>query len=130
MKLKKVKRKGKKIISCIYLIVYEKTGQIYVGQAEDFYFRMNQHIDGIGIKSNSVIDILIQELGIDFFSVFILEKVNKTKLKEREDYWINILDADKNLNFNIYNQKKYRKANRFLSRSNIVRNIKNKYIVR
>ena len=72
----------------IYMIKNKKTNQIYIGQAYDIEKRWIRHIKSGDLK-HSYIDRAINKYGYDCFDIFVLEEVDKKRLNEREEYWIN-----------------------------------------
>lgn len=77
--------------SCgIYKITNLENGQAYVGQSVDIKERFRQHIKS-SLTSGPATNKLYQQMkkyGPENFSFEILELVDRTKLNERESYWI------------------------------------------
>ena len=74
----------------IYRITNISTGQSYIGQSVDIKERFRQHIKA-ALSSEAVSNKLYQsmkEYGVHNFIFEILEQVPRTKLNERETYWI------------------------------------------
>lgn len=100
------------IIPCVYMIVYNKTGQLYIGETVNFNRRIKQHINSKNNNVNSKIDEFIQNHNIDDFHFFILEILpsDKTILRQKEREYIDLFDAESYFNFNIsYHQRHLRK---------------------
>ena len=78
--------------SGIYKITRLKTGEIYIGKSTNIKERWLQHIKtacGCGTIAHSILHTTMKKDGIDNFTFELLEKVEKSKLSEREKYWIN-----------------------------------------
>ena len=78
--------------SGIYKITRLKTGEIYIGKSTNIKERWLQHIKtacGCGTIAHSILHTTMEKDGIDNFTFELLEKVEKSKLSEREKYWIN-----------------------------------------
>lgn len=78
--------------SGIYKITRLKTGEIYIGKSTNIKERWLQHIKtacGCGTIAHSILHTTMEKDGIDNFTFELLEKVKKSKLSEREKYWIN-----------------------------------------
>ena len=82
--------------SGIYKITRLKTGEIYIGKSTNIKERWLQHIKtacGCGTIAHSILHTTMEKDGIDNFTFELLEKVEKSKLSEREKYWINFYKA-------------------------------------
>ena len=78
----------------IYLIKNRITGKVYVGQTRySLQHRFTQHKELAG-KDNSVLHKSMKKHGVENFSIELLEKVENTKLNEREVYWINKYNSE------------------------------------
>ena len=79
----------------IYKITSLKTGQAYIGQSVDLKERFRQHIKA-GLSTSSSRNYFYSEMfkqGPENFTFEIIEEVPRTKLNEREAYWIEFYDT-------------------------------------
>lgn len=93
---------GVAIVSGIYKITNQETGECYIGQAVDVAKRWKDHAKcglGIDTPANNKLYKAIQEYGIWNFSWELLEKCNKELLNEKENYYIELYDS-KNYGYN------------------------------
>lgn len=75
----------------IYKIENTITGEVYIGQSVDIHARWEQHRRNATAKNNVRKYALYRDMRRYGYSVFkfeIIEECAKTKLDEREDYWI------------------------------------------
>ena len=72
------------------MIKNKKTGQIYIGQSKNIERRFRNHCNIIAI------DVAIANEGVDNFDFSIIEEVDESLLKAREQYWINYYNAHQN----------------------------------
>lgn len=72
------------------MIKNKKTGQIYIGQSKNIERRFRNHCN------ITAIDLAIANEGVDNFDFSIIEEVDESLLKEREQYWINYYNAHQN----------------------------------
>ena len=79
----------------IYKITNIHTGQCYIGQSVDLRSRLRDHIKaGLGIGSwNNRFYTEMKNEGPESFMYEILEKCDRSKLNERERYWINFYSS-------------------------------------
>ena len=81
---------GNSTYSGIYKITNIENQMCYVGQAVNISDRWKQHIKrGIGAETptkNKLYPAML-EYGVENFTFEVIEKVEKSKLNEREDYW-------------------------------------------
>lgn len=95
----------------IYLIRNLKNNKIYIGQSVDIKRRWQEHLrSGQPEKyskkndrdSKVPIHLAMQKYGIENFQIQILELCDKTKLNEKEMYWIKVFNSNnKNIGYNI-----------------------------
>lgn len=88
--------------SGIYKITRLKTGEIYIGKSTDVKARWIQHIKtcfNCGTISHSSLHTIMKKDKIQNFTFELLEKVEKSKLTEREKYYIEFYDS-KNFGLN------------------------------
>lgn len=71
------------------MIRNKKTGQMYIGQSKDIEKRFKKHCRMTDIDKAIVLE------GKDNFDFIILEEVDESLLKERENYWINYYNTYK-----------------------------------
>ncbi len=85
--------------SCIYLWTNLINNKHYVGQTQNFFQRMKQYNKTHG---NKYLKNAIDKYGIDNFEITIIEKVEISKLDEREQYWMDYYQSyDLNKGYNI-----------------------------
>ena len=93
------------MICGIYQIINNINGHYYVGQSVDITKRFREHkfhAKNLDAKDhNSPIHRAMYKYGIENFSLKILEHCSKEQLNEREIYWIDVLKATDNNNYNI-----------------------------
>lgn len=93
------------MISGIYKITNKINGHYYIGQAADFKSRMRGHknssLDKTNKDYNSPIHRTIRKYGWDNFEKEIIEECPREELNKREIYWIEILKARENGNYNL-----------------------------
>lgn len=85
-------------ISGIYKITYLPTGESYIGRSTSIQKRFIEHIKSslnLGTIAHSSLHTKMACDGVWNFSFEILEKVEKSKLNEREKYWIDFYDTKK-----------------------------------
>ena len=75
----------------IYKITNKENGKVYIGQATDINRRLSEHKK----KRSITIDDYINVLGIDKFTYEIVEECSKEELDEKEKYYINFYDSQK-----------------------------------
>jgi group I intron endonuclease len=90
----------------IYKITNKINGHYYIGQSVDIDKRFRQHCFSArhldDKDHNSPIHLAIAKYGENNFTLELLEEIcDKTELNEREVYWIRLLEATKNGNYNI-----------------------------
>lgn len=93
---------GTAIVSGVYKITNQETGECYIGQAVDVAKRWKDHAKcglGIDTPANNKLYKAIQEYGIWNFSWELLEKCDKELLNEKEKYYIELYDS-KNYGYN------------------------------
>lgn len=79
----------------IYMIMNNKTGQKYIGQAFDIEQRWYRHIHNPNLQ-HSRIDRALNKYGDDIFSLHIVDETEKDKLNEREEFWVEKYNTFKN----------------------------------
>lgn len=82
----------------IYKITRLKTGEVYIGQSTNIKNRWQQHAKSCyncGTISHSTLHTIMKKDGIENFTWELIEEVDKSKLTERERYWINFYDSKK-----------------------------------
>ncbi len=82
--------------SGVYKITRIKTGEIYIGQTTSIDKRFQDHVKsalGVGTLTSSQLHRTMAMDGPENFTFEILEKVEKSKLKERESYYIDFYDS-------------------------------------
>ena len=93
------------MITGIYKITNKINGHYYIGQAVDIKNRFRGHrfsaIHSDDKDHNTPIHLAIAKYGEDNFLYEVLEECPRNKLNEREVYWIDKLQANKNGNYNI-----------------------------
>lgn len=88
MKIEEINSKADFSFSAIYLWTNLINNKKYVGQAQNFYERMQDYTSGQ--EDDRVIGKAILKYGIENFEVTILEKEIQTdRLNEHEQYWMN-----------------------------------------
>ena len=89
----------------IYKITYIPTGQVYIGSSSNIQNRWNKHVSELNTKNHhswKLQEVWDKEENKDNFKFEIIELVDKkTKLFDREQYWIDYYDAASHENFNI-----------------------------
>lgn len=87
-------------LSGIYIIKNEITGFIYLGSTKCFHRRYQRHRKPLLLLKhvNKHLQNSFNKHGVDNFSFYIIELVEKDKLIEREQYWLNLLDRDLSYN--------------------------------
>lgn len=89
-------------ISGIYKITYIKTGEAYIGKSTDVGKRWTEHaksVFDIGTIAHALVHTRMKRDGIWNFTWELLEEVEKSKLNEREKYWIEFYET-KNIGMN------------------------------
>ena len=79
----------------IYKITSLKTGQAYIGQSVDLKERFRQHVKA-GLSTSGSRNYFYSEMfkqGPENFTFEVLEEVPRSKLNERETYWIEFYDT-------------------------------------
>lgn len=82
--------------SGVYKITRLKTGEVYIGQAVNISTRWADHCKaalGVGTLASSLLHRVMAEDGPEHFTFEVIEEVEKSKLKERESYYINFYDS-------------------------------------
>ena len=86
----------------IYKITNKLTNESYVGQSVDIYRRWDQHRRMAYARNKKQVTYpLYRDMryyGIENFDFEILEECDKSKLDEREEYWINFYGTIKQYN--------------------------------
>lgn len=79
----------------IYKITNIHTGQCYIGQSVDLRNRLRDHIKaGLGIgTTNNRFYTEMKNVGPEAFMYEIIEECDRSKLNERERYWINFYNS-------------------------------------
>ena len=84
------------IVTGIYKITNQETGECYIGQAVDVAKRWKDHAKcglGIDTPANNKLYKAIQEYGIWNFSWELLEECPKEQLNEKENFYIELYDS-------------------------------------
>ena len=84
---------GTSIVTGIYKITNQETGECYIGQAADVAKRWKDHAKcglGIDTPAGNKLYKAIQEYGIWNFSWELLEQCNRVDLDEKERYYIQL----------------------------------------
>ena len=82
--------------SGIYKITRIKTGEIYIGKANNVSDRWSSHVKtalGVGTLASSQLHRVMSQDGPEQFLFELLEEVPKDKLSERESYYIDFYDS-------------------------------------
>lgn len=82
----------------IYKITDTITKQVYIGQSVNIAERLKQHIKcGLGIDASptNVLYKAMQHDKVWNFTFELVEACDKTKLNEREKFWINTYNSNK-----------------------------------
>lgn len=81
-----------KSISGIYVIVHRKSGNLYIGQAQDIYHRWKQHRWALkrGDHANLYLQRAWNKYGAKAFDFVILERCSIDMLNEREQHFLNV----------------------------------------
>ena len=85
--------------SCIYCIINNLNGKIYIGSTVDFKHRKFTHIRQLKNNTHHAIALqrAINKYGIDNFTFEVVETVSdRTKLIEREQHWMNFFKPEYN----------------------------------
>lgn len=80
----------------IYKITNTETNQCYIGQSTDIYKRWNQHCKaglGIDTPAGNKLYKAIQEYGLENFTFQLLLECERSKLDEKEKYFIELYQA-------------------------------------
>lgn len=90
------------IITCVYKISNSINSRIYIGSAIDFRLRKNRHITHLNknIHCNKKLQRFVNKYGINKLVFEIIERCDKSKLIETEQFYINTLNCIRN-GFNI-----------------------------
>lgn len=86
-------------ISGIYKVTYIKTGESYIGKTTDIKTRWINHAKtaiGLEAAASSTFHTRLAADGIENYTWEVLEEVPKDKLSEREKYWIEFYETNKN----------------------------------
>jgi len=93
--------------SGVYRIQNMVTGKIYIGSSTDVYKRIGRHkyVLKNGLNENIRMKKDCEKYGVNSFLFGIVEYCEKEKLKEREQYYFELWNAQYNVWKNIYNAK-------------------------
>lgn len=86
-------------ISGIYKVTYIKTGEAYIGRTTDIKTRWINHAKtaiGLEAAASSTFHTRLAADGIENYTWEVIEEVPKDKLSEREKYWIEFYETNKN----------------------------------
>lgn len=113
LKESKVQSRLQKVIGGIYQIINSKNGKYYVGSSKSIYNRIYNHKTNLrlGKHGNTHLQHAWDKYGEESFYYKILEiceDCSKEFLEEREDYWINYYESDKDEKG--YNKQKARQG--------------------
>lgn len=92
---------GGRDVGGIYKITYLKTGEAYIGKTTSFKTRWVNHIKtvvGLEGAAHSTLHTHMEKNGLWNYTFEILEEVDKTKLTEREKYYIDLYGTINQLN--------------------------------
>lgn len=113
LKESKVQSRLQKVVSGIYQIINSKNNKSYVGSSKSIYNRIYHH--KIALQHNKHGNTHLQrswnKYGEENFNYKVLELIEnptKERLEEREDYWINFYESDKDEKG--YNKQKARQG--------------------
>lgn len=88
-------------VSGIYKITYLKTGEAYIGKSTNIATRWQNHVKtacGLDGAATSTFHVRMREDGIWNYTFEILEETEKEKLTEKEKFYIDLYQTDKQLN--------------------------------
>jgi len=87
--------------SGIYSITYIPTGEMYIGRSTDVKKRWTEHVKSaynLGTIAHSTLHTKMAREGIENFSFYLIEECDKSKLSEREKYYIDFFGTKNFLN--------------------------------
>lgn len=88
-------------ISGIYAVIHRASGMIYVGSSVNVGVRFNAHCGAARRGSGNRFHRALRELGETAFDFELLEECDKSKLLERERFYIVLMDATHVDNLNV-----------------------------
>ena len=89
---------GKSTVCGIYKITNKATGEVYIGQSVDIATRWKNHIKcGLGIDASATNTLYnnMQSTGVWNFTFELLQKCERSKLNEKERFWIDMYSSNK-----------------------------------
>lgn len=89
---------GKSTVCGIYKITNKATGEVYIGQSVDIATRWKNHIKcGLGIDASATNTLYnnMQNTGVWNFTFELLQKCERSKLNEKERFWIDMYSSNK-----------------------------------
>ena len=92
------KRRIKKIIGIYKITEKENPKNFYIGKSNDIQRRFKEHMQKSYSQSRIPFDGYIKEKGIDAFKYEVIEECELEVLNDREQYWIEKLEATKSGN--------------------------------
>lgn len=102
----------------IYKITNKINGKSYIGQSSSVFARWQQHVS----KKERLVGKAIKEYGLQNFIFEVLEITDNSQATERENYWINYYESNKN-GYNLTNplssQQKNKEKSNFEEEKNL-----------
>ena len=92
---------GSRSVCGVYKITDINSKEAYIGRSTNLSRRWQEHIKsslGIGSIAKSSLHVAMKKNGLDNYTFEVLERVEKEKLNEREKYYIDFYETDKQLN--------------------------------
>ena len=89
---------GKSTVCGIYKITNKATGEVYIGQSVDIATRWKNHVKcGLGIDASATNTLYnnMQSTGVWNFTFELLQKCERSKLNEKERFWIDMYSSNK-----------------------------------
>lgn len=92
---------GSRNVCGVYKITDINSKEAYIGRSTNLSRRWQEHVKsslGIGSIAKSSLHVAMKKNGLDNYTFEVLERVEKEKLNEREKYYIDFYETDKQLN--------------------------------